>query len=459
MSEQRQERIKFDSFFLKAAACRLIGQPHLIEKYRKFLDPDLFYTESDGGALRNIVRYILEISKTEKLDMQGLHAKIAFSHDSEVRTKSLELLNEIKLDEDLWKYARSDEVFNTFLQYIKAIVFLENHRHVKQKFDNADFETAYHSLEDVLAKIKTISMEESETANWDTVEEYFRTNSVAVDNNQNLKNMFLGIKDYDDIGGFEPQTLNMFISTSGGGKSMMTVHLILQAIREGKKIYVVCVEDRQISVLRRVYAALTGLEINQIKKFNFMPREHIEKFKEATRKLKEYVHIDFLYNQSHLAILEKVKNVNAECHINGKARYEVLVIDYLQHIGHLAPGDSLHEKLHRANSDLKDFALKHNMICFTHFQVNRAGAENVNKENLIDMSVISGSYNACFVADNIISINRSPEQRQKNLCTLYVLKGREGGAECKFEIPTAFEKARYYMEDYKTLEDSSPFSR
>jgi replicative DNA helicase len=726
-----QPLFRFDAHFLRSALLRLIIEPFLIDKYQEFITPDIFDTLEEGSYNKKLATMVLKLRKEGEVNIQTLEARCDLLPDAEERHKMKKYLQGIQLDDGLWKSARTDGVFNTFLQYLKAVTFMAAQKTAKSKFESTNFESAYAALETTLSKIKAISLEQTEAADWTTAIKQMET-----DANRGFNNFEIGIKDFDSISGMQKQTLTMFVSTSGGGKclgrgtkllmadysvravedvregeyllgpdglprlvktlsrgrenlyrvkqshgddyvvneshilvlqnkrtglienvelktlldrnifipeeyrgvrtgaitpqyqeelpeaiknslpamsvlfetapgfdlldpqsqeqvknktvptivfnmpvkdriaymktvfkkylgeqitrgvpmmitphqsfadsfralgmvsgveiaiqkveklyymgalegrnklfspsaaakyltaygvadnlrttyeidvdfeqedgeyfgfeidgdrrfvladstithnTMMTTHMVRKAVEQGKRIYVACVEDRKATILRRVFAAVAGLDIDQIKNFSDMPSAHRKLMEAAAEKLKKHVTIEFIYNTSHTYILQRVKEQMDRDKIEGNPPYEAVLIDYIQHIGFLAPGDSLHEKLHRANSDLKNFALQNNVSAITHFQVNREGQKQLNNNNMIDMSVISGAYNAVFVADNIISINRSPEDRAKNKAILYVIKGREGCDQHKYEVPTDFAKARYNMEDCVLVNES-----
>lgn len=442
-----ENRFNFDSKFLKAALLRLISEPYLIDKFRDLMYPELFDMEDEYGALKRIAKVVLEKSKETEVSVEGVWAWIQLLPGGVERNATISLFSEMRLDEDLWKFARSDQVFETFLQYLKATTFLNSHKKVKDAFNRADFENAYNQFEKTLTQIKNVNMEEDQTIDWDNTKKM-----LAAISDTSYNTFQLGIDDFDKSAGFEPQSFNLFIGASGGGKSQMSVHLAVQAIKQGKKAYCVFVEDKMPTIFKRLYSCYTGIDQNLLKSYHDIPPEFRARIDEATEAFRKYLKIDFIYGKSHKYVLDKAKTLNDQMKIDGKPQFEVLILDYVGHIAHLAAGDSVHEKLHRACSDLKDFALQTGMIVFTHFQSNRAGAaKSQDGTGLIDMSTIAGSFNSAFVADNIISINRSEEMKAENKCILYVVKGREGAADRKYEVPTEFHRARYDMKEAKLL--------
>jgi KaiC/GvpD/RAD55 family RecA-like ATPase len=446
MSEQKS-RFQFDTKFLKAALLRLVIEPYLVSKFRDSLSPELFDIEDEHSALKRIAKIVLDKSREGEISVEGVWSWIQMLPDGPERQATMNTYNDLRLDEDLLRFARSDQVFETFLQYLKAVTFLNSHKKVKEYFDKADFELAYNQFERSLAKIKSITLDESLVVNWKEAVDLLDKSS-----NNKFMNFQLGIEDFDRDASFEPQSFNMFVAASGGGKSMMSIHLGIQAIKQGKKAFMAFCEDKPATILRRLYACYTGIDIDQLKNMSDMPPEHRALVKKASEAFEKYLHVEFPYAHSHLQILENFRNMNERNRIEGKPMFEVLVLDYIGHIAHMADGDALHEKTHRACSDLKDFALQNNIIVFTHLQTNRSGAgKSSSGEGLIDMSTIAGSYNSAFVADNIISINRSEEMIKENKCIFFIVKGREGAAFRKYEIPTQFSRARFDMKEAKVL--------
>lgn len=437
----------FDARFLKAAVMRMLIDPSIYSKFKEFIHPEYFDIGDDHSCLQRIVKVLVDGSRTDSLDVIGLAGKLSMLPDGVERDATIEMFDEMRLNEDLMKFARNDIVFQQFLNFLKARAFLSSHQKVKQDFERHNFDNAYNQLENTLSKIKGINLEDDEQVDWGNAVKKLESFSQ-----KSYNNFELGIEEFDKAAGFEPQSFNIFMAASGSGKTVMSINLAVQAVRRGKKVFCVFVEDKSSTILRRLYSCYTGIEINKLKKFEDMAPEDRNKLVEATEKFKKYLHIEFIYGKSHRHILEKMKNANDSCKVNGLPTFEALILDYVGHIAHLAPGDSLHEKMHRACGDLKDFALKNNVIVFTHFQVNRSGAAKQSEgTGFIDMSSIASSFNSVFVADNIISINRSEENKLTNKAVLYVVKGREGATDQKYEVPTEFNKARFDFAEAKLL--------
>lgn len=438
---------RFDSKFLKSALLRLMLEPHLLTKHKKFIDSSLFNVSGNDSALAKIADTLIDWGKREESEPtpDGIWSKLNLMPDSELRTASLNLFNSMRMDEELVRLAKSDQVFGDFLKYVKCKVLITSHEQVNKNFKDGNYEGAFKSLEDGLNDIKSISVSDIQNADWDNSMEFLEDESNRPD-----KKFLLGIDDFDLNSGFEPQTLNLFVAMTGGGKTMCTVHLVRQAIKQQKYIYVAVVEDRKVSFLRRLYASMTDIPLNRLKNFHNLNPADRKKMLDAQQKLKKYVTVEFIYGQPPDFINARMKELITLRKSKGQPAYEAAVIDYLQHIAPIGSGESEHQKLSMAMARLKDFALEQNLAIFTHQQINRDGARTTTKGDggLIGMAELSTSFQVSFVCDTIISINRTEKMKEADEALFLVLKGREGSTDKKYIVKTRFDKAQYHMDDW-----------
>ena len=788
MSQENENtpiRPKFDALFYKAALLRLIIEPHLCVRFKDYLSEYLFDTGDGNGSLRIIAKVLLEWVRTssETPTVEGIWSKLQLLPDGEARETAISVFNQLRTDDELHKFSQSDQVFRTFLQWLKATAFIKEFPRVKEKFNSGSFDQAYDNLEKTLLNIKGITLDDVEDADWGSSLDFLETESMRAD-----RKFHIGIEDFDLQSGFEPQMLGLFVAGTGAGKCLrkgtrvlmysgetknvedivagellmgpdssprtvlsttvgremmyeirptkgeswgcnsshilplkhtvtgevtclsvseylgksnkfkhchklyrsgveftsseslpldpylfgvwlgdgsrhipeisnnepeiieylhefkqanqldspskidrgvtrtfisrrkkegasssvnefwqaiklhglfgdskgisltyktssvesrlkllaglldtdgylsnnffeittkfdrlkedilflarslgfaayatrkmsrsnkeaelkpywrisisgninripcivprrkasprfqkkdvlrtgfsvvpegigdyygfeldgdhlfllgdftvahntqMTVHLIRKAIEQQKHIYVACVEDRKVTILRRIYSCLTGIPMDEIKRLCDMSPENRKKMYKASESLVKYVTVEFMYGVPLDFILSRVKEHQAIRRSKGLPPYEAMVIDYLQHIAHLSPGDSSHEKLSLSMAKYKDFVLQHNLVGITHQQVNRTGVASQNKEALITMAEMSASFQAAFVADVIISLNRTTEMKERDESVWYVCKGREGSVENKYQVKTEFDKARFNTENYLRLD-------
>lgn len=441
-------RVRFDAPFLKAVVVRLILEPHFVIKFRQYLRASYFRTADEHGALETIAKVwfdkVLEGAKEPNFD--SAYAWLQMQPDGDIREKSLTLLDEMRWDKALISQAKSDHVFEVFLQWLKATAFIGGYKEVKENFDGGKYDDAYDVLENTLGKIKTIALDSVECADWDAAETF-----LANEARKTVNKFEIGIEDFDQNGGFEEQTLNLFVAGTNAGKTQLSIHLMSECVKQGKFGYFVFVEDRKSTILRRIFSNLTDIPVNDLRTPDLIEGA-AQKLKDAADKLKKYVTVEFMYGVSPEFVLERTREIMAQRRAAGVPDFEVMCVDYLQHIAQFSPGEKAYEKLANAMARYKDFALQHKLTIFTHQQVNRNGVQEQNKDNLITLGELSTSFNAAFVCDTIISLNRSPDQKEREEAVFYVLKGREGAAERRYQVKTNFACAQYLMRNYYRLD-------
>jgi replicative DNA helicase len=453
MATQEIDKNSFDKRFIQSVLMKLILEPHLYTKFEKFITPEMFRNTDPNGAGVKLARIFFDQMK-EKAAYSGsadaaVRSWINLLPDGIERQQIFSLVDEIMFDESTIRQARSEECLSVFIKWLKANTFLKGHKQIQQLFNTGNLETTYTEFDKLLRSISSISNDDVFSVDWDDVLE-----KLMAGTDESQVQFKLGIPDFDNQSAFTKQMLGMFVAQSGGGKTNVSIHLIHQAIKQGQYVYVACLEDRPEMIQRRLLSNMTGIPINDLKDRMAdiaNDKEKVKELKKAVSLIKQYVKLDFPYSKTPSELLAHIKEHMLIRKAQGEAEYDVIVIDYMQHIAHRGQGDAMHEKITIATSMLKDFALKNNVLCFTHQQVNRQGIQQGKKSDLITLSELSGSYGAAFVCDVIISLNRTDDMKKKNESVWYVIKGREGSTDAKYNIPTEFDKARYNVTKARTL--------
>jgi hypothetical protein len=88
------------------------------------------------------------------------------------------------------------------------------------------------------------------------------------------------------------------------------------------------------------------------------------------------------------------------------------------------------------------------MIGLDFAQVNRDGSKKMQGEDIITKNDLASSFDLSRVCDNIITINRNDEQKNRNKAIFYIAKIRDGGNidGNKFEVDTDFDYGRYNLD-------------
>lgn len=427
---------------------RIVIEPHVLEKFRRHLEPEMFSQADSKGVCEKIAGIWFDRTRTEKnCNMDSLYSWIQLLPSGEERDSVMEFFTQWRLDDTVYRLSKSDHLIDSFLQWLRSRVFLNSHLEVRDYFQRGMFEQSYKALEKSLGDIKAISLDAYDNADWDNSLQFLEDDANRID-----ETFKLGVPDFDSGSAFDLQTLNLAVGMTGSGKTMYTTHLIRQAVEQGEHMFVVILEDRKVSFLRRVYAAMTGIPLSEIKSWSQMRGEKRAKLEQARSQLRKYIRIEFMYGVPPDFVMARIRELNNQRKADGRPIFRRVVIDYLQHISHLGSGDSSHEKLAFAMAKLKDLALSENLTIWTHQQINRQGATILNKDGLITLDTLSGSFNVAFVCDTIISLNRSPDMKDRDEAVWYVIKGREGCDSHKYSVKTEFHCARFNTDNYMRLD-------
>lgn len=112
----------------------------------------------------------------------------------------------------------------------------------------------------ILDKMAKISIDSDLGLDFDDIEamiKYYQERNIGIKTQHKELNKRLG-------SGFLPGTLNLFLSQSGGGKSLLCTDLISGMIKENKNILLVSLEMADKEIMKRVHANAMNLPINSL---------------------------------------------------------------------------------------------------------------------------------------------------------------------------------------------------
>jgi KaiC/GvpD/RAD55 family RecA-like ATPase len=206
--------------------------------------------------------------------------------------------------------------------------------------------------------------------------------------------------------------LGVVIAPTGAGKSMALVHLGSQALIAGKNVIYYTLELSDTVVGSRFDSCITNVPLGDLRSFK---EEIYEKIQNLDGKLivKEY--------PTKSSSVVTLKN-HLEKVIKRGFKPDVIIVDYADL---LRPTSGLREKRHELETiyeQLRGLAQEFQCCLWTASQTNRSG---LNAE-VITMESISEAFNKCFVADFILSISRTAEDKLNNQGRIFIAKNRNG---------------------------------
>lgn len=448
----QQPTVVFNKEFKTASLVRLILEPFLVPKYKACLYPEIFNTKEEHEPLARIAKIVIDKSaKRESVSFEGVYGWLQLSADGPEREATLKTYKEIQDNEKIWQLARSDEFFRSFLDYLKMNRIYMGSQEVVNQFRTGNLQAAFDLQAKIEQDTQQLNLDVVESTDWDNAFNELHDDST----NRKKAGLRIGLGDFDESGGFAPQTLNVFAANTGGGKGMMTIHLARSCIAQKKPVYLAVVEDTKKMFQRRLISSMTKIPYSRVMSdFHDFTDAEKDKVKEAMTQAKPYVDIEFPFGCSYKAILERFRVKQAERKRMGLPLYEVFVLDYLGHAvkQQVSANQQEYQLLTRAMRELRDFGLVENLITFTHWQLSSGGKKKEADGDLISNYDIAGATDMVNLVDNAIGINRNPDNRKKNIAILNFFKGREGYHEAEFEVNTRFDVASYDMRNAQRLD-------
>jgi len=206
--------------------------------------------------------------------------------------------------------------------------------------------------------------------------------------------------------------LGVVIAPTGAGKSMALVHIGAQALVAGKNVIYYTLELSDTVVGSRFDSCITNVPLGELKDFK---DDIYEKIQGLDGKLivKEYP----TKSSSPVTLKNHLEKV-----IKRGFNPDVIIVDYADL---LRPTSGLREKRHELETiyeQLRGLAQEFKCPIWTASQTNRSG---LNAE-VITMESISEAFNKCFVADFILSISRTAEDKLNNQGRIFIAKNRNG---------------------------------
>lgn len=213
-------------------------------------------------------------------------------------------------------------------------------------------------------------------------------------------------------GGLGKSELGVVIAPTGAGKSMVLVHLGSEALKEGKTVIHYTLELQDTVIATRYDSCITGYPLSDIINFKEEVYEEIKDI-DGNLIIKEYPTKSASTNtiRAHLSRLIK-RGINPG----------LIIVDYADLLKPVQMRKEKREELGSIYEELRALSTEFQCPIWTASQTNRSGLS----AEVITMEQISEAFNKCFVADFIISISRTIEDKQNNQGKLFIAKNRNG---------------------------------
>jgi replicative DNA helicase len=268
-----------------------------------------------------------------------------------------------------------------------------------------------------------------------------------------------GIDKRMPYGGPERGQLCMFLAPTGRGKSIALKHCSYAAALQGLSIVYFSLELPKDMLLDRMDSMVSKIPIHQL-------------IEERNQVKKE---IDIIINEiplengfGEIAFLEcpcssTVHTFRNELtHLKRRYQFEpdVIVVDYMDlMISTRRFKEGAWRDQQEVARELRAFGAERKALVWTASQTNRSAINKVEEGEMISDAEAAESYSKQSVADLIISLNQTKEQRAFKTdlkpMTLYFVKNRTGQGGIPVEILTDFSRMCFYAGDALGLEEEA----
>jgi hypothetical protein len=240
--------------------------------------------------------------------------------------------------------------------------------------------------------------------------------------------------DYMLGGGLFKGETSAIMAPVNSGKSTFLITLARHLAFQGKKVLYITHEDSPRKIRRRILSCFLAVNRNTLLNpeiLKDMPtKAHLIA---ATQFLDKYLTY-MPYNHTGAMFIEDVSNEIKRMHELEKARtgkgYDVVIDDYPKK---LKLKNRAKDNLYRAElAEVYDYfnqlAIELDVHCFVAVQTNREGAKQnsgkVKSEDNLGMDMVDESFGIAQNLGNIMTLNRSSEDKNRHVLTISITKSR-----------------------------------
>jgi replicative DNA helicase len=231
-----------------------------------------------------------------------------------------------------------------------------------------------------------------------------------------------GWKQMDTIcgGGLGKGELGVVIAPTGAGKSMVLAHLGAEAIKAGKTVVHYTLELQDTVTASRYDSCITGIELHNLLSNK---EEVLKKISDIEGRLivKEY--------PTKTATTQTITNHLEKLVCRG-IDIGMVILDYGDLLRPVRFRNEKRTELESIYEELRGIAQTFECPLWTASQTNRGG---LNAE-VVTLEAISEAFNKCFVADLILTLSRTVEDKNTNTGRMFIAKNRNGADGLVFPI-------------------------
>ncbi len=260
-----------------------------------------------------------------------------------------------------------------------------------------------------------------------------------------------GVREFDKAlgGGLMRGEHTVLLAGLGCGKTTTIINIIIANIKRGKDCLFITHEGRPEDIVNKIRQRLIGKtreEIHEALKTN--NRIVLESLKVAEGLLQQYL-CYVPWNKAGSLFIEDVVDIvrikNEQLLAKKGKYYDILADDYPQKLlsREMKNFKEFRHGAKHVYDTIQQLSIEFDCHAISPVQANREGLKQNNNrkdDDFLDATVIGESLGIAQDASNIISANRSVEDRRKNIMHLHIAKTRQGPTDITFTFNTDFSR-------------------
>lgn len=338
-----------------------------------------------------------------------------------------------------------DKITYRLTGFLKMSIFKEGLQNGANAFNKQGFDKAWEFTRKKLAEIEDASFEDnglildfSNPLDWIVRQEIKRKNAIST--GSALLDKALG-------GGLFPSETCAFMAPSNTGKTTALVTIIRHALKQRKKVLFFLhegnPEEIRLRILLSFMCVTKDMLYSMVKEDRYSQiiiklSEHINKFLTFV----PYVNTNSMFVED---VITMAKTLNQEQINKTGTGYDLIVDDYpkkLKSRHRAGSKDAVRHELAEVYDAFNFLAAELDTHCFVAIQTNRTGLKQnngkVESEYLLGMEEVDEAFGIIQNLANVISLNRSPEDKAAKIVRMNIAKSRNEATDVVINTRTNY---------------------
>lgn len=439
--------IKNHTFFMKSKAVGLDAGFFATEKLSKLCDW-MYKFHNQYGKNSNVTPTFQEIHA--EYILREVNSKEEIEEYKRVWNKALVAAGNIRIE----------TVKKNMTNFLRSVNFIKLIRESTKDFNNQknnNFEQIVLKVQDKTKKIYQISFEDDGTYNFDNipslVKNLMKSRKEGIHTGHYMLDELLVSENETVLGsngkqvpapGLKYGDTTMLMGPLNSGKTTAMITFVSNAIRTGKHVLYLTHEMGQDDIaLRLIYSMMRRPKYLSDKRLSGKDPEVSAKeegdlnlvgmMMNKFLKYRPYNMAGGMYVEDVIAIIKMLNEEQKAAHGRG---FDMIVDDYPAKLSSRAFATKYSERRHEEEYIYDQFvqlAIELNCHCLLGVQTNRDGFKKSNKgQEIVTVGDVSESFGVMRIASNVITINRSQDDKLNNTVTLFISKSRSNKTETMF---------------------------